>query len=359
MLRREDGPAGDLAHGNVTAVEATVTEWLPWRTAMERALYGEQGFYRRGERPAEHFRTSVHASPRFAAAVARLLAGVDAALDHPSRLDLVDVGAGSGALLTNVLTYVTPDLRTRLAPTAVEIAPRPSGLPADLSWRPDIPRSFTGLAIANAWLDNVPLDVVEQTPDGVRTVLVDPSSGAERPGPEPSADDRAWLDRWWPLTEAGDRAEVGRPRCAAWGAVLRRLDRGLAIAVDYAHARGSRPPYGTLAGYRDGATVPAVPDGSCDVTAHVALDACAVEGERAGATATVLTTQRSALRALGLTGARPPLDLAHRDPRAYVAALGPSGEDAELTDPHGLGAFGWLAQSKHIPLPVSLTVPPH
>ncbi|MBE1532936.1 SAM-dependent methyltransferase [Actinomadura algeriensis] len=340
-------------------MEALVTEWLPWRTAMERALYGERGFYRRGERPAEHFRTSVHASSRFAAAVARLLADVDAALDHPSRLDLVDVGAGSGALLTNVLACITPELRSRLAPTAVEIAPRPPGLPADLSWRPDIPRSFTGLAIANEWLDNVPLDVVEQTPDGVRTVLVDPSSGAERPGPEPSADDRAWLDRWWPLTEAGDRAEVGRPRCAAWGAVLRRLDRGLAIAVDYAHARGSRPPYGTLTGYRDGATVPAVPDGSCDVTAHVALDACAVEGERAGATATVLTTQRSALRSLGLTGARPPLDLAHRDPRAYVAALCHAGEDAELTDPNGLGGFGWLAQSKHIPLPVTLTTPPH
>ncbi|WP_262402517.1 SAM-dependent methyltransferase [Actinomadura sp. CNU-125] len=241
-------------------MEALVTEWLPWRTAMERALYGEQGFYRRGERPAEHFRTSVHASPRFAAAIARLLTDVDSALDHPSRLDLVDVGAGSGALLTNVLTCISSDLRARLAPTAVEIAPRPPGLPADMTWRPDIPRSFTGLAIANEWLDNIPLDVVEQTPDGVRTMLVDPASGAERPGPEPSADDRAWLDRWWPLTEAGDRAEVGRPRCAAWGAVLRRLDRGLAIAVDYAHSRGSRPPYGTLAGYRDGSTVPAVPD---------------------------------------------------------------------------------------------------
>ncbi|MFD0898807.1 SAM-dependent methyltransferase [Actinomadura sediminis] len=334
-----------------------VTEWVPWRTAMERALYGERGFYRRGERPSDHFRTSVHASPRFAAAVARLLTDVDTSLGHPSRLDLVDIGAGSGALLTNVLACAAPELRARLRPTAVEIAPHPAG-PAHVTWRRDLPDSFTGLAIANEWLDNVPLDVVERTPDGVRTMLVDPSSGAERPGPEPSAEDRAWLDRWWPLTEPGDRAEVGRPRCAAWGAVLRRLSRGLAIAVDYAHTRASRPPYGTLAGYRDGATVPAVPDGSCDVTAHVALDACAVEGERAGATATVLTTQRTALRALGLTGARPPVDLAHRDPRAYVAALCHAGEDAELTDPSGLGGFTWLAQSKHIPLPAPLTAPP-
>nr|WP_034519067.1 SAM-dependent methyltransferase [Actinomadura rifamycini] len=323
---------------------------------MERALYGERGFYRR-ERPADHFRTSVHASPRFAAAVARLLTDVDASLGRPSRLDLVDIGAGSGALLTNVRDHAAPDLRDRLHLTAVEIAPRPPDLPG-VTWRPDLPASFTGLAIANEWLDNVPLDVVERTPDGVRTMLVDPASGAERPGPEPSAEDRAWLDRWWPLAEPGDRAEVGRPRCAAWGTVVRRLSRGLAIAVDYAHTRTSRPPYGTLAGYRDGSTVPAVPDGSCDVTAHVALDACAVEGERAGATATVLTTQRTALRALGLTGARPPLDLAHRDPRAYVAALCHAGEDAELTDPSGLGGFTWLAQSKHIPVPTLLTTPP-
>ena len=101
--------------------------------------------------------------------------------------------------------------------------------------------------------------------------------------------------------------------------------------------------------------MPAVPDGSCDVTAHVALDACTVAGQRAGATSGLLTTQRDALRALGLTGTRPPLDLAHRDPRAYVAALCHAGEDAELTDPSGLGGFGWLAQTVGIPIPTVLT----
>jgi SAM-dependent MidA family methyltransferase len=112
--------------------------------------------------------------------------------------------------------------------------------------------------------------------------------------------------------------------------------------------------YGTLTGYRDGATVPAVPDGSCDVTAHVALDACAVAGEAAGATGTLLTTQRDALRALGLTGARPPLELARRDPGGYLVALGAAGEDAELIDPGGLGGFGWLVQTAGIPIPAPL-----
>ncbi|WP_346042442.1 SAM-dependent methyltransferase [Actinomadura chokoriensis] len=334
---------------------ALVSEWLTWRTAMQRALYGEDGFYRRGERPAEHFRTSVHASPRFAAAIVRLLAEVDALLGRPERLDVVDIGAGSGRLLSNILACAPADLASRLVPTAVEIAPRPADVPSQIVWRPDLPRRITGLAVANEWLDNVPLDVVESTPEGIRTVLVDPSTGTERPGPSPSAEDHAWLERWWPLSEPGDRAEIGHPRCNAWASVIGRLSRGLALAVDYSHSREARPVYGTLTGYRDGATVPAVPDGSCDVTAHVALDACTTAGERAGATSTLLTTQRDALRALGLSGARPPLALAHSDPRAYVAALCRAGEDAELTDPTGLGGFGWLTQTVSIPLPTALT----
>ncbi|WP_306303144.1 SAM-dependent methyltransferase [Actinomadura formosensis] len=336
-------------------MEALVPEWLTWRTAMERALYGEDGFYRRGERPAEHFRTSVHASPRFAAAVVRLLVEVDALLGRPDRLDVVDIGAGSGRLLSNILADAPADLASRLAPTAVEIAPRPAEVPDRIVWRPDLPDRITGLAVANEWLDNVPLDVVERTPDGVRTVLVDPATGTERPGPWPSAEDSDWLERWWPLREPGDRAEIGHPRCNAWAAVIRRLSRGLALAVDYSHSRGARPVYGTLTGYRDGATVPAVPDGSCDVTAHVALDACGIAGERAGATSTLLATQRDALLGLGLSGTRPPLDLAHRDPCGYVAALCHAGEDAELIDPSGLGGFGWLAQTVGVPIPAVLS----
>src|SRR6202034_4919318 len=71
--------------------------------ATQDALYGRDGFYARGERPAAHFRTSVHASPRYAGAVLALLSHADAALGHPERLDLVDIGAGQGELLGQVL----------------------------------------------------------------------------------------------------------------------------------------------------------------------------------------------------------------------------------------------------------------
>jgi SAM-dependent MidA family methyltransferase len=316
---------------------------------MERALYGPGGFYTRGERPAAHFRTSVHASRRFAQAVARLVAEMDEALGHPARFDLVDVGAGSGELLAEIAPAA--GLAGRLRPIAVEVAPRPPGLSPAIEWRDGLPDSITGLVIANEWLDNVPLDVVELTGAGPQLVVVDPSTGVELPGPAPSPEDTDWLERWWPLREPGDRAEIGRHRCVAWASVVERMRGGMALAIDYAHERDQRPVYGTLTGYRDGRCVSPVPDGSCDITAHVALDACADAGIAAGATGTLLTTQRAALRALGLHGTRPPLELARTDARGYLQALRAAGEDAELIDREGLGGFGWLVQTVGVEVP--------
>jgi hypothetical protein len=59
--------------------------------------------------------------------------------------------------------------------------------------------------------------------------------------------------------------------------------------------------------------VPPRPDGSMDLTAHVAIDAVAAAGTA------VLTTQHEALAALGVT-------------------------NRELLDPGALGGFAWLVQ---------------
>lgn len=222
---------------------------------------------------------------------------------------------------------------------AVERAERPQGLDPRIRWVAEPPGGTTGLLFANEWLDNVPLDVVE---DG-RYVLVAPD-GTETPGGPLDAADRAWLERWWPgaAADGEGRAEIGRTRDEAWAAAVATLERGLAVAVDYAHTRAARPPFGTLTGFREGREVPPVPDGGCDVTAHVALDACAGPGA-------ALLTQREALTALGVPCGRPPLALASTDPAAYVRALSAAGEAAELTARGGLGDFGWLVQPVGIP----------
>ncbi|HEU4674673.1 MAG TPA: SAM-dependent methyltransferase [Motilibacteraceae bacterium] len=318
-----------------------------WREAVQRALYGPDGFYRRPEGPAGHFRTSVHAAPD-------LLAGALVRLARAAGLTgVVDVGAGRGELLAAVHA-ADPDLSL----LGVDVVPRPSGLVPAAGWAQELPERLPGvLVVANEWLDDVPCDVVVRTADGWRVELVDPSTGATRVGPPPAREDAGWLERWWPAASAdvGDRAEVGRSRDLAWAGVVSRLDGSAAVAVDYAHSRAERVagrwPAGTLVGYVDGRSVEPVPDGRCDVTAHVALDSCAEAGEAAGAGWTLLTVQRTALRALGVAGERPPPELARTEPRAYLAALSRAGAAAELTDPAGLGAFGWLVQGVGVAAP--------
>ncbi|MRJ76014.1 hypothetical protein GEV29_05655 [Aeromicrobium sp. SMF47] len=292
---------------------------LPWRLAWQQALYGPDGFFRRS-RPADHFRTSVHVG-MFAEAVAELARSTSAA-------SVVDMGAGGGELLAALRDHL-PGVHL----AGVELAPRPAELPEDIDWMPALPERVDGLLIANEWLDNVPCDVVELDPAGVvREVLVDAATGEETLGPEHRS---PWLDQWWPLTEPGQRAEVGTTRDLAWADAVRRVD-GTAVAIDYGHRAGDRPPFGSLRSYRDGREVEVRPDGSCDVTADVAVDAVA---DAAGAT---LLRQRDALARLGIDGSRPPIGLAHTDPAAYLRALGRAGEAGELGARGGLGDFWWI-----------------
>lgn len=355
------------------------TERRGWRAATEAALYGLGGFYRRPEGPAGHFRTSVHASPLFAQAVARLLCRVDEALGRPSALDFVDMGAGRGELVTGVLAALPADVAARTRAYAVELADRPAVLDERIIWRNTPPAAVTGLLFANEWLDNVPVDVAEVDPAGVPRLVLVADDGTERLGEPVTGAAADWLARWWPLpAEEGLRAEIGLPRDLAWASAVDRVVRGLAVAVDYAHTVDARPPFGTLTGFREGRETAPVPDGSCDITAHVALDACAAASTAHTRSCTPqdaartpsdtaqkplgtahttpsarLLTQRAALRALDITGARPPLTLASTDPSAYVRALASAGEAAELTAPGGLGDFGWLVQPVGIPDPLA------
>lgn len=305
-----------------------------WKQAWDVALYGAQGFFRR-ESPAAHFRTSVHASPVFAQALVSMAraAGLDT---------VVDIGAGRGELLT-AMRRLDPHLDL----LGVEVAPRPVGLHPSVAWTTALPASVEGLVVANEWLDDIPCHVVEVDAQSVpRVVHVDPGTGHESLGLPLShlsvpAALQAWLDRWGPLGAGpGARAEVGTTRDAAWADVVGRVTRGIAVAVDYGHTRESRPPFGSLRSYRDGREVDVLPDGSRDVTAHVALDAVA---ERVGA---VVRRQRDVLHELGVHGTLPDLALATTDPPAYVRSLASTTGAAELTARGGLGDFCWLVTTR-------------
>ena len=322
----------------------------PWSVAWRDAATGPGGFWRR-EEPTAHFTTST--GRVLAAAMAGVLAEVDARLGSPSRIDVVDMGAGDGALLTAMAEVLGDgDLGSRARFIGIDVRARPGDLLSSIQWRivehdrdgliatPDHsvgPLRVRGLLMAHEWLDEVPLDIVQRDASGVDRLVLVERDGRESLGDAVEGTDEAeWLARWWPLCDPGDRAEVGRSRDIEWARLCSAVEAGTVIATDYGHVRSDRRP--TIRAYLRGTVVDPVPDGSCNLTAHVALDACmsatppdmAVSSE----------TQRDALAAMELSGALP--DPRGASPEAYARALEDSLQARALRDPKGRGSFTWL-----------------
>lgn len=298
-----------------------MNDWPTWRSAWGSALYGPGGFYFRPEGPAGHFRTAAHAcAPDLASALLRLAGSYDCR-------SIVDVGAGRGELLM-ALSHSAPGSFTL---HGVDVVPRPDGLPDRIGWSNEIdriPADVWRAALVMGWelLDVVPCSVLELDSGlDLRQVLVDPVSGREKLGPVCDAEDLSWCQDWWPLgdLQEGDRVEAGVARDSLWSSLVACASAGRAravMAVDYGHRRETRPRLGSLTGFYGGRAVPPRPDGSMDITAHVAMDAVAAAGIRAGTVTSILTTQALALTELGL-------------------------RSEELLDPGGLGGFDWLFQT--------------
>lgn len=315
--------------------------WTPWKQAWDQALYGQKGFYRQVTGPAGHFSTATQGIPQIGELLARALLKLMA----QQGLDtFVDMGCGRGELLEHV---------HRLGPhvhcLGVDVVERPE-LSEPIGWirspggerLPDDLDGLSGtLIFANEWLDVVPCPIAEMDGNGeLREVLVDVSSGAEQHGEVVSGPDREWCQWFWPTDrlEPGDRVEIGGTRDTAWDNLLARLTSGLAVAVDYGHTIDSRPAMGTLTGFRQGRQVLPMPNGSCDLTAHVAMDSL---------THDQLMDQRTALRQLGVSGQTPPHELSRSDPMTYLRGLSTASAAVALTAKGGLGDFVWaFAQSR-------------
>ena len=305
---------------------------VPWREAWHDALYGRAGFYRSTSGPAGHFTTATHGplGPVLAGALLQL-----AADEGCGRI--VDVGCGRGELLTQLRT-----LDRDIALTGVVVVERPTALSSDVDWLVSpggeaLPDAFAGfdatLVVAHEWLDVVPCTIAEADDTGrLREVLVDPATGGESLGDEVTDEEMRWVRSHWDTVAPGDRVEVGTSRDSAWSDLLGRVRSGVAVAVDYGHRGGERPAGGTLTAYREGTVVDPVPDGSCDLTAHVAMDSLDHDE---------LVDQRTALRGLGVQGAPPPRQLAADDPAAYLRALSHASAAASLTARGGFGDFWW------------------
>ena len=199
---------------------------------MEAALFDpEDGYYT--TRPAIGFEegdffTSADLGPAFGRALSRMAIDAWTALGRPAAWDLVEVGAGRGTVMRDVLGSLErerPDAARGVRPAIVEVSPRLREQQSlalagrELRWA-GTARGLApihGIVFANEVLDAFPVHVMVRTDDGVREVYVGERNGdlVETLGP-PSHADLRWRvpdalpsnGRW----EVSLAARAGSPR---------------------------------------------------------------------------------------------------------------------------------------------------
>ncbi|MGD7788767.1 SAM-dependent methyltransferase [Propionibacteriaceae bacterium Y1700] len=322
-----------------------------WRAAWCEASHGRSGFWRHA-RPGDHFRTG----PMTSGIVARLLG---AFCEQHGIGAVIDIGAGDGTLLTS-LANSNPTLDLY----GVDLRPAPDTLAPTVAWatdtwqvsltdspddaRPNHSGWTSGeaevllatldrptLIVAHEWLDDLPTTVIIDGHDAAVDDDGSPIAGAPLSGA-----DRDWLQRWWPAALENGQAEVGTTRDEAWSAVLSPLRSvgGFGLMIDYGHTTADRRA--TLTGFRAGQQVEPIPDGTMNLTAHVAVDAVAAAADRIG-DRRVLARQHEVFDT-GLFGVRPPPPPATDNPITALAE-----RSTRTLTHHRQGDLWWLLHQVH------------
>ena len=294
--------------------------FIPLARYIELVLYAPGlGYYVAGARKfgaAGDFVTGPELTPLYGAAVARQL---EAALAATSTRDIIELGAGSGALAASVLgelalrnalpvryriLEVSAELRTRQR-ESIAAAANTSGV--DVEWLDRLPATIEGVVVMNEVLDAVAPRVIARR-DGAwfeRGVAWqhDALQVAERPLDDARV--RAIAERRFPAR--GDYVSELNPAAEALVATIaRRLGAGALLIIDYGFPQ--REYYhaqrrdGTLMGhYRHRASAdPLLWPGLADLTAHVDFTAMAETAERAGLRVAGFATQASFLIGCGI-----------------------------------------------------------
>ena len=227
---------------------------IPFSRYMEMALHAPGlGYYRAGRRTfgaGGDFVTAPELSPLFASAVAQQ---VEQVLSSIGAREVIEIGAGSGAMAAQMLVDLAPvgGVRYRiLEPSGAlaarqreTISARAHDAAASVSWLDALPEpGFRGVVLANEVVDALPVERFEVTADGVLAHCV----GFEHGGP-------VWRSRraepW--LADAvesiqheigyrlpvGYVSEIGPARCAWAASVAERVECGLVLLMDYGFPR--------------------------------------------------------------------------------------------------------------------------
>ncbi len=292
--------------------------WIGFARFMDLALYAPgQGYYVAGAAKigAEgDFVTAPEISPLFGATLARQIAE----LLGRSGGDVLELGAGSGVLATDVLRelrnldnlpqrYLILDISPQLARRQqLTIEQRLPELASRIEWLTALPADFEGVVIANEVLDALPVHLIAWRQDGLFERGVSWEDGfvwSERPLPPGALRDAA--------EATGVEGEYISEISLAAPALVRTLSdflrKGALLLIDYGFGR--REYYhpqrcqGTLMShYRHRAhDDPFFLPGLQDLTAHVDFTAIAEAGIDAGLKVLGYATQAQFLVNSGIT----------------------------------------------------------
>jgi len=319
---------------------------------MDLALYQPRGFFGgetlRSEKAGD-FLTSPEVSPLFGRALAAFVQQEHERVGDP--FVLVDVGAGSGSLLSPLLEqYPIPALAVDASPAARN---KLRGLLPDdrvFAELGEVQAPFNGVIIANELIDNLPMAVAQKVRgawrerwvglDGDELVLIDA---------DPRSEVLQWLDEYAGEVSDGGWVEVQLAAGRWIVSALSALAKGSILLIDYgdtAEGLVPRRAEGTLRTYRAHHLGPHPLDepGETDITADVNFSALIEVAEQAGRTTRYLR-QDDFLSELGLRDhlsaiRRDELNAARSgDEKRRLELRSRKNEIETLLHPRGLGDF--------------------
>jgi SAM-dependent MidA family methyltransferase len=337
--------------------------WIDFARYMELALYAPGlGYYMAGSRKLGadgDFVTAPELAPLFGQAVAGAAAEALATAGE----EILEIGAGSGALAAATLEELerrgalpvrylilelSPELRSRSRDT---LAARVPHLMERIAWLNGLPPAFQGFVIGNEVLDAMPVHVVRARDGAIDEAGVELGrDGGFAWAHRPATGALAAAARELELPD-GYTTEIGLVARAFVASLAGILERGVALFVDYGFPR--REYYhpqrrtGTLmCHYRHRAHPdPFFLPGLQDITAHVDFTAVAQCAHDAGASVLGYTTQAQFLINCGLTellGRVPATDTKRYLPLAAAAN--------KLTSPSEMGElFKAIAFGRGVP----------
>lgn len=262
---------------------------IPFEVFQHLALYGEGGFFTRGpvrSSATGDFLTSPEVSPWFGRTIARFL-------DARHIETLVEVGAGSGSLLREVLDELgdVDAWAVEASPTARESLR--GAIPADriVESLEALPAGLSGAIVANELIDNLPVAIAVKSEDGWNEHFV--GTVGDELGfftVEARSEVAAWADAYGGVVPVGGVVEV-QLEAARWlEQAMARMADGVVLIIDYGGTAEELEPrrhLGTLRTYRGHhlGPDPLLEPGETDITVDVNFTALLAIARENGASA--------------------------------------------------------------------------